>query len=76
MSYTLAHFFQIRIARKHCYSRSDHKFKIDSRKQRTDIGKYSFLNRTISDWNQLPAAAFEGSPLTVRRFKINLDRLL
>ncbi|PSN52490.1 hypothetical protein C0J52_11218, partial [Blattella germanica] len=32
------------------YSRSDHKFKIDSRKQRTDIGKYSFLNRTIGPW--------------------------
>jgi hypothetical protein len=24
-------------------------------KQRTDIGKYSFVNRTIEDWNQLPA---------------------
>jgi hypothetical protein len=25
------------------------------RKQKTDIGKYSFVNRTIQDWNQLPA---------------------
>ena len=58
------------------YSRSDHKFKIDSRKQRTDIGKYSFLYRTISDWNQLPAAAFDGSPPTVRSFMLNLDSLL
>ncbi|PSN38411.1 hypothetical protein C0J52_21584 [Blattella germanica] len=41
------------------------------------LGKFSFLNRTISDWNQLlPVATFEGGPLTVRRFKINLDRLL
>ena len=24
-----------------------------SRKQRTDVGKYSFVNRTITDWNQL-----------------------
>ena len=23
--------------------------------KRTDIGKYSFANRTIQDWNQLPA---------------------
>jgi hypothetical protein len=26
-----------------------------SRRQRTDIGKYYFVNRTIEDWNQLPA---------------------
>jgi hypothetical protein len=39
-----------------CYlSREDHNRKIRSRKQRTDIGKYSFVNRTIINWNQLPA---------------------
>jgi hypothetical protein len=26
-----------------------------SRKQKTDIGKYSFVNRTIQLWNQLTA---------------------
>jgi len=31
----------------------DHKWKIGARKQRTDVGKYSFVNRTITDWNQL-----------------------
>jgi hypothetical protein len=35
--------------------------KIKSRKQRTDIGKYSFVNRTIPLWNNLPANAF-GTP--------------
>jgi len=31
-----------------CYlSRDDHDGKIRARKQRTDIGKYSFVNRTI-----------------------------
>jgi hypothetical protein len=41
-----------------CYmSRVDHDRKIRSRKQRTDIGKYSFVNRTIQLWNQLPADA-------------------
>jgi len=34
-------------------SRVDHKWKIRARKQRTDVGKYSFVNRTITDWNQL-----------------------
>jgi hypothetical protein len=29
--------------------------KIRSRKQRTDLGKYSFVNRTILRWSQLPA---------------------
>jgi len=24
-----------------------------NRKQRTDVGEYSFVNRTITDWNQL-----------------------
>jgi hypothetical protein len=41
-----------------CYlSRDDHDSKIWSRKQRTDIGKYSFVNRTIQHWNQLLADA-------------------
>ena len=35
-------------------SRVDHHWKIRARKQRTDIGKYSFVNRSITDWNQLP----------------------
>ena len=35
----------------------DHHWKIRARKQRTDIGKYSFVNRSITDWNQLPEGA-------------------
>jgi hypothetical protein len=39
-----------------CYlSRVVHDRKIRSRKQKADIEKYSFLNRTIPLWNQLPA---------------------
>jgi hypothetical protein len=38
-------------------SRVDHDRKIRSRKQKVDIGKYSFVNRTILLWNQLPADA-------------------
>jgi hypothetical protein len=40
-----------------CLRRVDHDRKIRSRKQKTDIKKYSFVNRTIRLWNQLPAAA-------------------
>jgi hypothetical protein len=35
----------------------DHYWKIRVRKQRRDIGKYSFVNRSITDWNQLPEGA-------------------
>jgi hypothetical protein len=38
-----------------CLSRVDHKRKIGSGKQKTDIGKHSFVNRTIQLRNQLPA---------------------
>jgi hypothetical protein len=41
-----------------CYlNRDDHDGKIRARKQRTDIGKYSIVNRIIKLWNQLPAEA-------------------
>jgi hypothetical protein len=46
-----------------CYlSRGDHDRKIRARKQRTDIGKYSFVNRTIKVWSQLPAEALATFP--------------
>jgi len=39
-----------------CYlSGVDHVRKITERKQRTDIGMYSFINSTIKNLNQLPA---------------------
>jgi hypothetical protein len=38
-----------------CYLSRVHDRKIRSRKQMTDIGKYSSVNRTIQLWNQLPA---------------------
>jgi len=38
-------------------SRVDHHWKIRARKQRTDIGKYCFVKRSITDWNQLPEGA-------------------
>jgi hypothetical protein len=44
-----------RLQRPHYLSRVDNERKIRNRRQRTDIGKYSFVKRTIQDWNQLPA---------------------
>jgi hypothetical protein len=34
-------------------SRVDHNWKIRVRKQRTNIGKYYFVNRIVTEWNQL-----------------------
>jgi len=44
-----------RFERPHYLSRVDHERKIRSRRQMKDIGKDSFVNRTIQHWNQLPA---------------------
>jgi hypothetical protein len=44
--------------------------KSRSRKQKTVSGKYSFLNRTIQLWNQLPAEVLENpscKPITFRK---------
>jgi hypothetical protein len=51
-----------------CYlSRGDHGKKTGSTKQRTDIKKYSFVNRTIQLWNQLPEDAV-GTLLKIKQF--------
>ena len=49
-------------------SRVDHVWKIKDRKQRKDIGKYSFVNRTIKNWNQLPAETLGTFPYKPKIF--------
>jgi hypothetical protein len=51
-------------------SRVDHNWKIRARKQRTDVGKFSFVNRTITEWNQLSEGeigALTGNTLSFRK---------
>jgi len=56
--------------RRHYYlSRVDYVRKIRDRKQRTDIGKCSFVNRTIKNWNQLPAEALGTYPCKPKIFR-------
>jgi hypothetical protein len=50
-------------------SRVDHVRKIRDRKQRTDIGKYSIVNRIIKNWNQLPAEALGTSTCKPKIFR-------
>jgi hypothetical protein len=39
------------------------------RKIRTDVGKFSFVNRTIADWNQLPEGAIGTSLVKTHVFR-------
>ena len=53
-----------------CYlSREDHNQKIKTRKQGTDVGKYSFINKTIKSWNQLPAGILASFPCKLNTFR-------
>jgi hypothetical protein len=62
---------------KPCYlSRDDHKNRIRNRKQRTDIGKYSSVNRTIKNWTQLPADLLVSFPCKLRTFRKRVKKVV
>jgi hypothetical protein len=65
-----------RLERPHCLSRVDHNHKIRNRRQRTDIGKYSFVNRTIEQWNQLPAEILEPLPCNSIIFRKRVKKVI
>jgi hypothetical protein len=47
----------------------DHFWKIRARMIKKDIGKFSFVNRTIAEWNQLPEGAISTSPVKRHTFR-------
>jgi hypothetical protein len=47
----------------------DHYCKPRTRKQRRNIRKYSFVNRSITDWNKLPEVAIRASHGKTHIFK-------
>jgi hypothetical protein len=53
-----------------------HVRKIMDRKQRADIGKYSFVNRTIKNWNQLHAEALGTFPCKSKIFRTRVGKQL
>jgi hypothetical protein len=60
-----------------CYlSRENHSRKIRSRKQRTNIGKYSFVNRTIINWNKLPADLLASFPCKLNTFRKRVKKVV
>jgi hypothetical protein len=56
-------------------SRADHYWKIRARKQRRDIGIYSFVNRSITDWNKLPEGAIGASHGKMHIFKMRVRKV-
>jgi hypothetical protein len=54
----------------------DHVRKIRNRRQRTDIGKYSFVNRTIRLWNRLPAEILETFPYKPNTFRKRVRKVI
>jgi len=57
-------------------SRVDHVRKIRTRRQRADIRKYSFVNRTIGDWNRLPVEVLETLPCKPSTFRKRLRKVI
>ena len=56
-------------------SRADHNWKIRNGIQRTDIGKYSFVNRSIAYWNQLPKGAIGIAHGNAHKFKTRIRKM-
>jgi len=56
-------------------SRVDHYWKIRARKQRTDIGKCSFVNRSIANRNKLPEGAIGISHGKTHNFKTRVRKV-
>jgi len=57
------------LRRTYYFSRVEHVPKISDRKQRRDIGKYSFVNRTTKNWNQLPTETLRTFPCKPKVFR-------
>ena len=62
---------------KTCYlSGDDYNWKIRTRKQRTDVGRRSFVNRTINSCNQLPAGLLASFPCKLNAFRKRVKKVL
>jgi hypothetical protein len=65
-----------RLQRPNYLSRVVHDWKIRNRRQRTDIGKYSFVNRTIRLWNRLPAEIIRTLPCKPSAFRKKVRKVI
>jgi len=65
-----------RLQQPNYLSRVDHERKIRNRRQRTDIRKYSFVNRTIWLWKQLPAEILGTIPWKPNAFRKKVRKVI
>jgi len=65
-----------RLQRPYYLSGFDHDWKIRNRRQRTDIRKYSFVNRTIQLWNKLPMNALGNFLFNLSTFRKRVGKLI
>jgi len=65
-----------RLQRPNYLSRVEDERKIKNRSQRTDIGKYSFVNRTIQLWNRLPAEILGTLPCKPNAFRNRVRKVI
>jgi hypothetical protein len=65
-----------RLERPHCLSRADRNHKIRNKRQKTDIGKYLFVNRTIEHWNQLPAEVLDPLRCNLTIFRRRIRKVI
>jgi hypothetical protein len=65
-----------RLQRPNYLSRIDHDWKIRNGRQRTDIGKYFSVNRTIRLWNRLPAEILGPLPCKPSAFRKRVKRVI
>jgi hypothetical protein len=57
-------------------STDDHNPKNMTRKNRIDGGKYSFVNRAIQSWNQLPAVLLGSFPCKLNTFTKRVKKVV
>jgi len=66
---------EVRLHAPSYLGRVDNYWKIRARKQRTDIRKYSFVNRSITDWKKLPEGAIGISHDKTHIFKTRVRKV-
>jgi hypothetical protein len=65
-----------RLQRPYYLSWVDHDWKIRNRRQRRDIGKYSFVTRTIKLWYKLPMNALRNFPSKPSTFRKRVRKVI
>ena len=55
-------------------TRASHRHKFREKGSRTNMSKFSFVSRTVPDWNRLPATAAEAESLEIFKTQLALAR--